>query len=322
MVTKQTIKINKQEEETLRYFCEVHKNENKGRPGLNAGRGSCLLNYDNLLKLAHMDNSTKGLIKLDIYGLYIDTFPSELSELKNLKELKISLNYGNLGTISAQHIPIYGQHDTPLIPIPKEINRFKHIKRLNIAGTYNKELPAELYELNKLESLILARSGIETISPNIQNLSNLQYLDLENNNFTYLPNEISKLANLKTLKLLYNPIQQLPESMQELNLDTLEIDYRPLNKNSLKTLDVLASKGTKILNSVHNYWTKPDYNPNFNTWQKVIGAVKLNDSRDELYDHFLSQLKVVNFVDPEEKKELTETFYKTLDSIFSPASKI
>ena len=70
-----------------------------------------------------------------------------------------------------------------LTVFPKEIFRFKNLRRLNLKNNHLSTLPAKITELNQLERI-----------------------DLSNNWFKTLPQGLDKLPRLKRLYLMRNPI--------------------------------------------------------------------------------------------------------------------
>lgn len=70
-----------------------------------------------------------------------------------------------------------------LTVFPKEIFRFKNLKRLNLKNNHLSSLPAKITTLNKLERI-----------------------DLSNNWFKKLPQGLDKLPKLERLYLMRNPI--------------------------------------------------------------------------------------------------------------------
>jgi hypothetical protein len=84
---------------------------------------------------------------------------------------------------------------------------------LSLADNKLQSLPAEIGQLNKLQSLYLHNNQLQSLPVEIGQLKELQSLDLYNNQLQSLPQEIGQLKKLESLYLQNNPLQSLPSSL-------------------------------------------------------------------------------------------------------------
>ncbi len=106
--------------------------------------------------------------------------------------------------------------------LPKEIRLFVHLKKLNLSFNSFESLPAEIGNLNSLESLeILSALQLQTLPDTIGNLKLLKHLLVSGSKLQALPPEIGSLRSLTKLQLIYNNLEALPPEIG--NLNALEI---------------------------------------------------------------------------------------------------
>ncbi|MDX2306228.1 MAG: leucine-rich repeat domain-containing protein [Microscillaceae bacterium] len=102
---------------------------------------------------------------------------------------------------------------------------------LNLGGQKLGNFPKEIFQLKKLQQLILYSNQITEIPAEISQLTNLQYLDLYNNQLKDLPTTLAALQNLEYLDLGDNRLKNIPESFFSLpNLKNLFIYGNKLNQ--------------------------------------------------------------------------------------------
>jgi len=110
-----------------------------------------------------------------------------------------------------------------------KIDKIKHVK---LDGWDLKKIPAEIFELEGLESLSLEFNQIKNIPKKISKLSFLEYLDLGYNYIESYANSILELDSLTDLSLDHNLISNIPHDI--VNLKSLE--YLGLNNNKISFL--------------------------------------------------------------------------------------
>lgn len=88
--------------------------------------------------------------------------------------------------------------------------------------------PASIRHLRDLEFLDIEQNRLTEIPSWIGELRNLKGLGLSANRLVSLPHEIGSLSQLRYLRLQQNDLSSLPRSLQELPLETLQLDGNPL----------------------------------------------------------------------------------------------
>lgn len=84
------------------------------------------------------------------------------------------------------------------------LSKSPNLESFYFGYSFVKNLPSEIWNLEKLKSLTLKKLNITEISAAIENLKNIEILDLSNNKINQLPETISNLKKLKELNLIGN----------------------------------------------------------------------------------------------------------------------
>ncbi len=103
----------------------------------------------------------------------------------------------------SQSIDMSSVKDTTLID---NIKQYSVVKKLDISGNNLKCIPAEVFLLDSLETLMLNDNEITEIPSNIKKLTKLKVLWIFNNNISSFPDEIGCLNNLESIIISGNPI--------------------------------------------------------------------------------------------------------------------
>ena len=185
--------------------------------------------------------------------------PSELGDLANLEELRLSLIDFQGATIPPEMgklqklkiLDIY--HSSLRGPIPPELGNLSILRKLSIAHnpSISGSIPATLGNLEKLEILVLALCSLSghipselgrlvnleeirfylnslagPIPPELGGLTNLEVLDLSNNQLTGpIPPELGRLASLDILELDTNRLTgPIPIELGNTRLSTLQLN--------------------------------------------------------------------------------------------------
>lgn len=119
--------------------------------------------------------------RLDLTKTRLDTFPAEIFQLKNLRELHLAKN----------KIP----------SIPPQIGQLQKLEILDVSRNKLTNIPVELFNCTHLKKLILNQNLIPFVPKEIARLQELEYLDLWSNELETLPHEISKCKRLKEVDL-------------------------------------------------------------------------------------------------------------------------
>lgn len=111
----------------------------------------------------------------------------------------------------------------------------KNLVYLDLHNNNLSDLPAEIYELTKLEFLDLSSNKLSyLLRSKLGNLVNLKLLSLKNNKFKYLSPILGELSNLNLIEVLDNPLV-LPsnDTIQRLQSQLADLDWVKGLKNYL-----------------------------------------------------------------------------------------
>ncbi len=134
-------------------------------------------------------------------------------------------------------------HD--LISIPSEVFQLTKLEQLILQDNYITEIPEEICLLTTLRVLNLENNRITTLPEQIGSLTNLVYLNISDNNLTSISNSISNLYKLYDLYLDNNYLTEFPlsicelENLQELCLTANRITSIPQDIHKMHALDEL-----------------------------------------------------------------------------------
>src|SRR5690606_7994683 len=117
----------------------------------------------------------------------ISVIPPEVAKLEKIKTLYLGGNniislsdeLGSLNDLEELGISISINQFSTLVKIYNRLSKLRALL-LGLAGNELTNLPPELWQLVKIESLSLDRNLLESISPEISNLINLKKLALGN----------------------------------------------------------------------------------------------------------------------------------------------
>ncbi len=183
--------------------------------------------------------------KLMKLNLALDSLPTAIGHLKNLRELDLSSSslaslppeIGNLTNLGKLFLVIGS-----LTSLPPEIGNLTNLEELVLDQNSLTSLPSEIGNLINLKKLTLSENSLTSVPPEIGNLTNLEDLHLWGNSLTSVPPEIGNLTNLEELRLDFNSLTSLPSDIGKLaNLENLH-----LNSNSLTSLPSDIGKLTKL----------------------------------------------------------------------------
>ena len=204
-----------------------------------------------LLGLAMRQNNLRG------------TLPSELENLRNLRELSLIWNEGLTGPIPPElgnleqlqvlslwdnshtgpippelgnldHLQVLSLSQNSLTgPIPPELGNLEQLERLTLRNnSLTGPIPSELGNLKQLERLWLEKNSLTgSIPPELGNLKQLEWLDLWDNSLTGpIPPELGNLEQLESLALDGNSLTgSIPPEFGNLK----QLGYLDLYRNSL-----------------------------------------------------------------------------------------
>jgi len=94
------------------------------------------------------------------------------------------------------------------------------------------EIPAEVFQLTQLETLVLSENALTTLPPEIAKLSELKHLVMAQNHLDHLPDSIVRLEKLEVILLNENRLTDIPGGMFRLP----QLGMVDLNNNLLTRL--------------------------------------------------------------------------------------
>jgi Leucine-rich repeat (LRR) protein len=270
-----------------------------------------IINNLPIIKLPNEIGQLNALKSLTLQSIYLQALPETIGQLKALQSLTIK-NTSSLKTLPASvgkldKLEVLILESSGLSAVPEEIGQLKALKSLTLgaypsfifsnphqisqwpAGTID-ELPISLWQLDKLEVLILNnlcikaipeeigqlkslksltlvgsnikgcgafRQAVDELPISLGQLDKLEVLSLERLSLKALPDEIGQLKALKSLKIDSMCIDSLPASLCQLNkLETLtliDLDLRVL-PDKIGQLDALKSL---LVGAMHSLTTLP-----------------------------------------------------------------
>ncbi len=169
----------------------------------------------------------------------ISSFPREVLEKKDLKELEII--GGQLHSIPEEiaSLPLksFKLKTDGLCHIPIQLLQLPGLERLAIKNT-----PLQLPHLDSLpganlKELILSGCQLTQFPKWLEDCHQLTLLDFSQNKLTHFPAWIKSLNQLQRLNLDSNQIEHIPEALQSLkNLNHLSLDQNPLTEIARQSL--------------------------------------------------------------------------------------
>ena len=193
--------------------------------------------------------------KLDLSRRGLTLLPSELSELTDLKELRLDGNQltelpswiGQL--VGLNRLRLDGNKLTAL---PTEFGQLINIRGLRLDGNRLTSLPSWIGELKSLQGLRLDSNQLMELPTEFGRLTSLQELRLEGNQLTELRPEFGQLTRIRGLRLDGNRLTELPREfgqltkIQRLCLDSNHLASLPTWIGHLRNLRELRINGNHL----------------------------------------------------------------------------
>jgi Leucine-rich repeat (LRR) protein len=189
------------------------------------------------------DSLPISLIRLDLRGNSLNTFPNQLLKLEKIQSLYLGGN----------NLAIHPDYEI------SDISNLKELKRLDVSNNDISNIPAWFFTLENLIYLDLSKNKISNLPSDISHLTKLKYLYIEANKLDLIPSKISRLSKLQKLNLRGNRLIELPSDCFDRNksklseLETLDLRDNKLDKiqydfNYLKNLSYLYLDGNILSN--------------------------------------------------------------------------
>lgn len=140
-----------------------------------------LKNQKVFISLTEALQNPDSVFRLDLSKQKLTEIPSQVFQLKNLRELKANKN--------------------KISVIPEAINNLSLLQTLSLENNRLTKIPHQIGALKNLKYLNLNRNLIEAIPPEIGELFNLEYLELWDNEISEIADDIRFCGSLKTLEL-------------------------------------------------------------------------------------------------------------------------
>ncbi len=141
--------------------------------------------------------------------------------------------------------------DPPLPLVPRSIGRLRSIVCLNLQNNVLKELPQELFELDRLRELHLGYNYLKTLPEAIGRLHHLRVLNVEQNQLEALPRSIQYLSNLEILRAPHNQLTNF-----EVNIERLyQLRALYLSNNRLTSITLYPAPRLDYLDLENNRLT-------------------------------------------------------------------
>lgn len=270
--------------------------------------------------------SLTNLKYLKVTNCGLKTFPSWISDLKELEELNLSLN------------PIEGE-------IPESFFTLRKLESLNLKNNLiSGELSENFSKLKQLKFLDLSNNNFSgNIPESISELSSLQFLKIYSNELSgKIPESLGQLSNLKEMLLSSNNlIGPLPQSLGDLKeLEKLFLGFNqfnsslPPNWDGMSSLKYLVIPNSKIEGSIPDSYSKLnklrefilDNNnlsgglPNdiFN-WSRIERITLSNNQLNDTLDQDIGKLEylyIINLQNNEFHGNLIQNFSR-IDTLYS-----
>lgn len=184
---------------------------------------------DSIITLPSSIINLNSLVELNITecpNLQLDTLFTQISQLKNLKELDLSEN--------------------GLSDLPMSLTKLTQLKELWLDDNAFTSIPESVKGLSNLEYLRFFSNNIDSLNIASGDLKSLKGINLCYNKFDTFPMELTNLKNLESVVMWHNQISIIPEDIARLkNLKRLNLQHNNLDEQQKIKLEIQL-KNTKL----------------------------------------------------------------------------
>lgn len=218
-----------------------------------------LILNDNTLKHAQLRQVT-SLVNLTTLHLRnterdMKNFPSGLDNLKNLKDIDLSMNELTSIPESLYHVEGLKKlnlSDNKISDLSSLIDNWEYLEVLNLSRNRLSQLPNAFCKLLRLRQLYINENDLtfETLPPGIGKLSELEIFSAAANRLTTIPESLCRCGKLKKIILNSNNLVTFPDSYHYLTeLEELDVRNNPDLQLPPKPLELIKSQR---INDVYN----------------------------------------------------------------------
>jgi Leucine-rich repeat (LRR) protein len=206
------------------------------------------LGNNELSNLPYTLGQLQNLRSLDIRSNQFEVLPEIIFQLPKLTQLYIGENklnallptigqLINLIYLDAGGNPFASATTVSLEQLPPEIGELEKLESLHLSFNKLSKLPTEIGQLRELRWLYLRANLLEELPLTVGQLQYLYLLDLRSNKLTKLPDEITQLQNLSSLDLSANQLSDLPENIVKMkSLKQLWLTGNPIPVEEIEAL--------------------------------------------------------------------------------------
>ncbi|MEJ2251311.1 MAG: leucine-rich repeat domain-containing protein [Candidatus Lokiarchaeota archaeon] len=171
------------------------------------------------------------IVYLALSGYTFNKFPTGITELTNLRELKLVANeykslpdsLGNLKNLELLNLGF-----NRLTKLPNTFRNFENLRYLDISDNHFKSFPEVIFELKNLEILNIEGNPIPSSPDEINRLENLRELNIFVTHIIKLPKSILSLKKLRKIKayMWIEGSEKVYQELKERNVDLLGFESK------------------------------------------------------------------------------------------------
>ena len=158
-------------------------------------------------------------IELDLSRTSMDTLPSSIGYLRNLRRLNLS--HSQIGSLPSEiaalkQLEVLNLSHTELSVLSSAVYGLARLRELDLSYTRINKLPKSLGYLQKLERLQLAHTRIASFPIVLQQLRGIRELDLSHTRVSSVPSWLEDLDELSVLNLRFSRVTSVPREIENM----------------------------------------------------------------------------------------------------------